>query len=502
MFSKVLVANRGEIAVRVIRACRELGVRTVAVFSEADRKALHVRLADEAVLIGPPPAVESYLSGEKILAAARASGAQAIHPGYGFLSEDAAFAQAVREAGLSFVGPPAPAIAAMGDKAAAREHMRAAGVPVVPGYSGLDELADLGEAAEELGYPVLVKASAGGGGKGMRIVWHPEELPEAVQSARREALHAFRDGRLILERYIPHAHHLEIQVLADQHSQIVHLFERECSVQRRHQKIIEETPSPLLDETLRAQMGAAAVTAARAVGYQNAGTVEFIFDPDAGAFYFLEMNTRIQVEHPVTELVTGLDLAQWQLRIAAGERLPFSQAEVHSRGHAIECRLYAEDPANNFLPVTGQLLRFIEPKGPGVRVDSGFTSGDEITIHYDPLIAKVIVYAENRPAAIQKMQSTLREMVVLGLTTNWQFLQAILSEPAFAAGQVNTNWVEANFEDWQPPRCDLPDEALAAAAMSQFFGGVERSPQAPGTQSDGPDPFSPWSAGNRFRLGD
>jgi acetyl-CoA carboxylase biotin carboxylase subunit len=501
MFSKILIANRGEIAVRVIRACREMGIGSVAVYSEADDRALHARLADEAVFLGPAPAAESYLASEKIVAAAQATGAQAIHPGYGFLAENAAFARAVEAAGLVLIGPAAQAIQAMGDKGEARRRMQAAGVPVVPGYQGPDGDASLRRAAAEIGYPVLVKAAAGGGGKGMRLAWERGELKEAIGAARREARRAFGEGRLILERYVPHAHHVEFQVLADRQGQTIHLFERECSVQRRHQKVIEETPSPLLDEVLRAEMGAAAVRAARSIGYHNAGTVEFIVDPQERHFYFLEMNTRLQVEHPVTELLTGLDLVQWQIRIAAGEPLPFAQADLSRHGHAIQCRLYAEDPANGFLPATGRLLRFVEPKSPGVRVDSGFTSGDEITIHYDPLIAKIIAFAEDRQGAIHKLQAALRETVLLGVTTNWQFLQDVLAHPDFRTGQVYTTWVEENFEDWQPPKCPLPPEVLAAAALTQFQSPAVQLP-AGSPDGSGFDAFSPWRVANGFRIGE
>jgi len=501
MFSKILIANRGEIAARIIRACRELGVAAVAIYSEADRQALHVRLADEALPVGPSPAPESYLSIEKIIEAARRSGAQAVHPGYGFLSENADFARAVEEAGLVFIGPPPEAILAMGDKAQARALMQAAGVPVVPGYQGEDGEQDLVAAAGELGYPLLVKAAAGGGGKGMRVAREPSELPEALAAARREALRAFGSGRLILERYIPRARHIEVQVLADAAENVLHLFERECSIQRRHQKIIEESPSPLLDENLRRQMGQAAVAAARAAGYRNAGTVEFILDPETRAFYFLEMNTRLQVEHPVTELVTGLDLVQWQIRIAAGERLPFGQDDLALRGHALECRLYAEDPTNGFLPASGKILRFIHPSGPGVRVDAGVSSGDEITLFYDPLIAKIITYGENRPAAIHRMQTALREAVLLGVPTNWRFLQDVLSDPEFLRGEFHTTWVEQRYPSWEPPDCPLPPEVLIAAALTQY------APQAGGeaagaTGSPGSDPYSPWSGSSGFRLGE
>jgi 3-methylcrotonyl-CoA carboxylase alpha subunit len=501
MFSKVLIANRGEIAVRVIRACHELGISTVAVCSEIDRDALHVRLADEAVTIGPPPASESYLNIPRILQAAKSTHAQAVHPGYGFLSENASFARAVKDAGLVFIGPSPESILAMGDKAQARETMQASGVPVVPGYQGLDDDRALGEAAAALDFPVLIKAAAGGGGKGMRVVSEPGELKESVAAARREALHAFGDSRMILERYVPQAHHVEFQVLGDQHGGLVHLFERECSVQRRHQKIIEESPSPLLDIALRDEMSLAALLAARAIGYHNAGTVEFILNPNTREFFFLEMNTRLQVEHPVTELVTGFDLVQWQIRIAAGEPLAFNQEDLVQRGHAIQCRLYAEDPANGFLPATGPVLRFIEPEGPGIRVDSGVTSGDEISIHYDPLIAKVIVYAEDRTAAIRRLQSALREAVLLGVKTNWQFLQDVLNHQDFRAGKVYTTWVEEKFEDWQPPPCILPPEVLVAAALTQFetpFGARPEDQTGPTS----PDPFSPWRVANGFRQGE
>ncbi len=507
LFRKILIANRGEIAVRVERACKEMGIATVAVYSDADRRAMHVRMADEAVRIGPPPAEDSYLNIERIVQAALECGAEAVHPGYGFLSENAAFAQAVQDAGLVFIGPPPSAIDAMGDKGRARSRVQANGVPVVPGYQpepGSPDGADdqtLAHKAEEIGYPVLAKAAAGGGGKGMRVVWEPGEFAESLAAARREAQHAFGDPRMILERYIPRARHIEFQILADEHGHTLHLFERECTVQRRHQKIVEETPSPFLDPALRAEMGAAAVAAAEAVGYQNAGTIEFIVDPERREFYFLEMNTRLQVEHPITELVTGLDLVQWQIRIAAGAELPFRQEDLSQRGHAIECRLYAEDPANNFLPATGPLLRFVEPKGPGIRVDSGFASGDEISIHYDPLVAKLVAWGEDRPAALRRMETALRQTVLLGLTNNDQFLQDVLASPDFQAAEIYTTWVEDTFGDWQPPVCSLPPEVLAAAALTQF-----QSYSAPGADSAAPvagrDPYSPWKVPNGFRIGE
>lgn len=499
LFNKILIANRGEIAVRIIRACRELDISTVAVYSDADQTALHVRLADEAVLIGPSSVEASYLDQEKILQAAHQTGAQAIHPGYGFLSENADFAQAVKDKGLVFIGPSVEAIAAMGDKARARQRMQTAGVPVIPGYQDQDDFVSFQAAAEEIGYPVLVKAAAGGGGKGMRLVWEAGELASAMAAARREAQYAFGNGRLILEAYIPDAHHIEFQILGDQFGHLIHLYERECSIQRRHQKIIEETPSPLLDENLRTEMGLAAITAAVAIDYTNAGTIEFIVDSMRKTFYFLEMNTRLQVEHPITEMVTGIDIVQWQLKIAAGEQLPFSQSNIKQRGHAIECRLYAEDPENNFLPATGTLLRLIEPRGPGIRIDSGFTSGDEITVHYDPLIAKIITFAEDRPAAIYKMQSALRECVVLGLPTNWQILIDVLSTDEFLNGLTNTTWFEKHFEGWQAPRCSPPPEVLAAAALTQFKldGRQSITPENPAM-----DQYSPWHMGNHFRIGE
>jgi 3-methylcrotonyl-CoA carboxylase alpha subunit len=494
MFSKVLIANRGEIAVRVLRACHELGIRVVSVFSDVDRRALHVRLADEALWIGASPAEESYLNIDNLLEAARQSGAEAIHPGYGFLSENAEFAQAVQDAGLVWIGPPADAISAMGDKAIARQRMQEAGVPVVPGYQGPDELEQLRKAAGSIGYPLLVKAAAGGGGKGMRLVGTDGDLDEGVAAARREAQHAFGDQRLILERFLPEARHVEFQILADAHGKTLHIFERECSVQRRHQKIVEETPSPLLDEGLRAKMGAAAVAAAQAAGYQNAGTVEFIVDPQTRQFYFLEMNTRLQVEHPITEMVTGLDLVKWQIRIATGTALPYQQDDLIQRGHAIECRLYAEDPSNRFLPAAGPLLTFHQPSGPGVRIDSGFTSGDEISVHYDPLIAKLITYGEDRQAAILKMETALRHTILLGVTNNIRFLQDVLAHPDFQKGSAYTTWVEAAFAGWQTPPCDLPAEVLVAAALSQL------QTKGPAALPMEEDPYSPWRSGDGFRL--
>ena len=498
MFKRILIANRGEIAVRIIRACRDLGVETVAVYSDADAGAPHAALADVAVPIGPPPPAESYLNIPRLVEAARATGCEAVHPGYGFLSERAPFAQAVRDAGLVFIGPPPEAIAAMGSKTAARELMQRAGVPVVPGYQGGGSLAEYGVQAEALGYPVLVKAAGGGGGKGMRAVMHPADLGPAIEGASREAGKAFGDARVYLEKLLVEPRHVEVQVLADSHGHTVYLFERDCSVQRRHQKIVEETPAPHLSAARRAEMGAAAVAAAQAVGYVNAGTVEFLVDRHGG-FYFLEMNTRLQVEHPVTELVTGLDLVKLQLRIAAGEALPFSQADLRQRGHAIECRVYAEDPAAGFLPSTGTLLRVVEPVGPGVRVDSGFGTGDTVTHFYDPLLAKLVVWGANREQALGTLQRALRDYAVLGVTTNLAFLQAVVSHPVFQAGHATTAFVDRYLGDWSSHAAP-PDVALIAAALADQLAPAQAA-AGPAITSDG-DPYNPWRDGRFHRPDD
>jgi acetyl-CoA carboxylase biotin carboxylase subunit len=497
MFKKILIANRGEIAIRIMRACKELGIRTVAVYSDADKNALHVQNADESVHIGGASPKESYLNAEVLIRAALASQADAIHPGYGFLSENASFAGMVDSAHLTFIGPSADSIRAMGDKAESKIAMKKAGVPTVPGYEGLESEEDFKKAAGEIGYPVLIKASAGGGGKGMRVVHRESELSEGIESARREALHAFGDERLLIEKYVADAHHIEFQVFGDKHRHLVHLFERECSVQRRHQKIIEETPSPLLTPELRAQMGEAAVKAAEAVHYTNAGTIEFIFDPELSTFYFLEMNTRLQVEHPVTELTTGLDLVHWQIRVAAGERFPYGQDQLTQRGHAIECRIYAEDPANGFLPSTGKLLQFIEPRGPGIRIDSGYAAGNEVTHFYDPLLAKLIVHAENREAAIQRMQSALKEFIVHGVVTNIDFLQTVLVHPDFIEGKVTTRWVEQALESGSllpNPQQQSPSLHIIAAALADTIIVNRKSSIA-----NESDPYSPWKNPSGFR---
>ena len=503
MINKILVANRGEIAIRILRACKELGIQTVAVYSDADKNAQHVQYAEEAVHIGVPSARESYLNAEVLIQAALDSQADAIHPGYGFLSESASFAGMVESAGLIFIGPSAESIHLMGDKAESKIRMKKAGVPTVPGVEGIESLGDFERAAEEIGYPVLVKASAGGGGKGMRIVWEANDLSEEIQAAEREALHAFGDNRLLIEKYVANAHHIEFQVFGDQHGNLVHLFERECSVQRRYQKIIEETPSLQLTPLLREEMGNAAVAAAKAVNYYNAGTIEFIVDPDTHNFYFLEMNTRLQVEHPVTELVTGLDLVHWQIRVANGERFPFDQAHFTQRGHAIECRIYAEDPANGFLPSTGRLLQYIEPRGPGIRVDSGFVAGDDVTHFYDPLLAKLIVHAEDRPSAIQRMQAALKNFIVHGVVTNIDFLQTVLSHPDFQTGKVTTRWVEQNMETLMDSANSLVETQKQSIGL-HIVAATLADVAIPNPQSkieNEPDPYSPWKAANSFRMG-
>ncbi len=487
MFKRILIANRGEIAVRIIRACRELGISPVAVYSEVDAGALHVRLADAAQLIGPAPATQSYLRSEAIIAAARELGAEAIHPGYGFLSENAAFARACAAAGLVFIGPPPEAIEAMGGKIGARRIAQEAGVPVVPGYDGADQRdARLLAEAERIGYPLLIKASAGGGGKGMRVVSDPAEFAAALEGARREARAAFGDDTVFLERLLLRPRHVEIQVLADSHGNVIHLGERECSIQRRHQKILEESPSPALSPTLRARMGDAAVRAARAAGYVNAGTVEFMLDA-AGQFYFLEMNTRLQVEHPVTEQVTGLDLVRWQIAVAGGARLPFSQQDITFRGHAIEARLYAEDPVT-YLPAVGRLALLDPPLGPGVRVDAGLTTGDEVTVHYDPMIAKLVVHAESRAAAVDRLRRALDDFAVLGLTTNLPLLRAIAAHPAYASGDTHTGFLNEHPLEVTAPATP-PGAVLVAAALAELQFAPEHRPRES-------DPFA-----ERWRLG-
>lgn len=466
-FKKVLIANRGEIAVRIIRACRDLGIRPVAVFSESDRSSLHVRLADESYPIGPAPSSESYLAINKIIDTAKRSGADAIHPGYGFLAENSDFAQACEDAGIIFIGPPPSAIKMMGDKLAARKTMKEHGVPIVPGTEDpiIDENGII-KIAERIGYPILIKAVAGGGGKGMRIVHEQSEIRSAMRGARSEAKSAFGDDRIYIEKYLPRPRHIEIQIIADAYGNCVYLGERECSIQRRHQKVIEEAPSPLVDAAMRQKMGLAAVAAAKAAGYVNAGTVEFLADDDRN-FYFLEMNTRLQVEHPVTELVTGIDLAIEQMRIAQGERLSFEQNEIKINGHAIECRIYAEDPSNDFLPSIGIINYYREPAGPGVRIDSGVYEGAEISVYYDPMISKLLAYGNNRSQAIARMLRALDEYHISGVTTNINFHKAILQHPEFALGNLSTRFINDHYEAPVEQSISIAGAVALAAALTE-----------------------------------
>jgi acetyl-CoA/propionyl-CoA carboxylase biotin carboxyl carrier protein len=496
MFHRILIANRGEIAVRVIRTCREMGIESVAVYSDADANALHVALADRAVRIGPPTPADSYLSIAAMLDAARVTGAEAIHPGYGFLSENEDFARACEAAGVTFIGPPADAIERMGSKIAARDIARAAGVPIVPGATpSLQTVEAIAEAASRVGYPILLKPSAGGGGIGMKAVRGAGALAAAVSQAQREARGAFGDDTLYVERLVENPRHVEIQLLADNHGHVVHLFERECSLQRRHQKIVEETPSVALTPALRQRMGEAAVTVARAAGYRSAGTIEFLLEGrgDDASFYFLEMNTRLQVEHPVTEQVTGVDLVRAQIQIAAGEPLPWSQAHLSQRGHAIEVRVYAEDFARGDLPQAGPLLLYREPAGPGVRVDSGVREGDAISVHYDPMIAKLIATGETREAARARALAALRQFPVLGVRTNIPFLIRLLEHPRFVAGAIDTHLVDREGEALRaasltPPTADV--RAIADLAAGSLTG------PAPSTHADA----DPWTTLRGVRV--
>ncbi|MGE8244529.1 MAG: acetyl/propionyl/methylcrotonyl-CoA carboxylase subunit alpha [Stenotrophomonas maltophilia] len=495
MFTKILIANRGEIACRVIATCQRLGIATVAVYSDADRNARHVRLADEAIAIGPAPARESYLRGDAILEAARRTGAQAIHPGYGFLSENAGFAQACAEAGIVFIGPSAAAIRAMGDKSAAKALMQQAGVPLTPGYHGDEQIPEfLRQQADSIGYPVLIKASAGGGGKGMRRVDDSATFTEALASCQREAQSAFGNAHVLVEKYVERPRHIEIQVFGDSHGNVVYLFERDCSVQRRHQKVLEEAPAPGMTPERRAAMGKAAVDAARAVNYVGAGTVEFIAGPD-GDFYFMEMNTRLQVEHPVTECITGTDLVEWQLRVASGEPLPLQQEQLQIRGHALEARLYAEDADRGFLPSTGTLRHLRLPANTAhVRVDAGVEQGDAITPFYDPMIAKLIVWDVDRDAALRRMQQALAECEVVGVTTNAAFLRRLVMTDSFTQAKLDTALIEREQAALAPNDGDSDPALWALAAIA----GVATSEAA---HRDARDPHSPWQAQDGWRLG-
>ena len=497
MFNKILIANRGEIACRIIHTAKRLGVGTVAVYSQADVNARHVSLADEAVAIGPAPARDSYLAAEKLIAAAERTSAEAIHPGYGFLSENAGFAEACGDAGITFIGPSPRAIEAMGSKSAAKTIMRQAGIPLVPGYHGdnQDEMFLLGE-AEKIGFPVMLKASAGGGGRGMRAVNGAAEFSEALRSAKREALGAFNDDRMLLEKYLEQPRHIEIQIFCDQHGNAVHLFERDCSIQRRHQKVLEEAPAPGMTDETRGAMGDAAISAARAIDYTGAGTVEFIVDTD-GRFYFMEMNTRLQVEHPVTEFITGQDLVEWQLRVAAGEQLPASQEQLQIDGHALEARIYAEDPDNGFLPSTGSLGHLQFPaETPQVRVDTGVRQGDTISVYYDPLIAKLIVRGDDRKNCLKRMLEALRQIRVAGVTTNIDFLTSVTSHEAFQAADFDTGFIERYLAELIQDKAPASPDVLALAALYQALRRESRSCQEAATSAD---PTSPWWATDNWR---
>jgi 3-methylcrotonyl-CoA carboxylase alpha subunit len=496
VFGKILIANRGEIACRVIRTARRLGIRAVAVYSDADADALHVRMADEACRIGPPAAAESYLNAAAMLAAAKATGAEAVHPGYGFLSENEAFAEACSGAGVTFVGPTPQAIAAMGDKSAAKRLMEKAGVPLVPGYHGeKQDAAFLEKEAARIGFPVIIKPSAGGGGKGMRVVRERPEFAASLEAARREAKSSFGDERVLIERYLERPRHIEVQVFGDAHGDVVHLFERDCSVQRRHQKVLEEAPAP--NFARRREIGEAAVAAARAIRYTGAGTVEFIAEQD-GKFYFMEMNTRLQVEHPVTEMITGLDLVEWQLRVAAGERLPLSQERLAFSGHAIEARIYAEDPQRDFLPATGRLVHVDFPSDlEGTRIDTGVDTGSVITPWYDPMIAKLIVHGTDRAAALQRLRSALAQVEIAGPATNVAFLRRVAASRAFSAAELDTGLIEKNRGELLAPPGAVHETLLAVAAYAEL--SAEEAAAGQRARGSG-DPYSPWDRVDGWRL--
>ncbi|OPX56877.1 3-methylcrotonyl-CoA carboxylase alpha subunit [Oceanospirillum multiglobuliferum] len=499
MFNKILIANRGEIACRVIRTAHLLGIRCVAIYSEADAKAMHVAMADEAVCVGPAASKDSYLKMDTILEVAKQTGAQAIHPGYGFLSENATFVQKCQDAGVVFIGPPAPAIVAMGSKSAAKRIMEDAGVPLVPGYHGEDQdPAVLRKHSDAMGYPVLLKATAGGGGKGMRVVWSADEFTSALEAAKREAMNGFGDDTMLVEKYLTKPRHVEIQVFCDQHGNSVYLAERDCSVQRRHQKVVEEAPAPGMSPELRKAMGEAAVRAAEAIGYEGAGTVEFLLDED-GSFYFMEMNTRLQVEHPVTELITGQDLVEWQLKVASGQPLPISQDEVQINGHAVEVRIYAEDPENDFLPATGKLEYLRTPEeNRFVRVDTGVREGDEVSIYYDPMIAKLIVWDENRDRAMQRMSQALTEYRIAGMKTNTHFLKRLIDNSAFRAAELDTGFIEKHeAELFSNQGGSHGANPLALAALYTLLKQAqERAVEAERSR----DTTSPWHLFTGWRM--
>lgn len=499
MFKKILIANRGEIAVRVIRACRELGIKAAVIYSEVDRASLHVQLADEAYLVGPAPARESYLNIERIIEIARRCQAEAIHPGYGFLAENPDFSRRCEEEGIIFIGPNSRALKLVGDKIMARRTMEEAGIPIIPGMKGVGrDLEEYVKEARKLGYPVMIKASAGGGGKGMRIVYREEDLRPALEAGMREALAAFGDESVYLEKYIEEPRHVEFQVLADNYGNVIHLFERECSIQRRHQKLVEETPSQALTPELRQKMGETAKKVLQVAGYNNAGTVEFLLDKDKN-FYFLEVNARLQVEHPVTELTTGIDLVHQQIKIAAGEKLAFKQEDLKQRGHAIEGRIYAEDPARGFLPSSGKILFLQEPRGPGIRVDSGIYAGWDVPIYYDPILAKLIVWGENREIACRRMLAALKDYVILGIATTIPFLREVIGHPEFLAGRTTTNFIQKYFADWRENIREIDLRRLAQAAAAY----LELNRQ-PAYKSEGISRTmrpSPWQTLGRWRIG-
>lgn len=497
LFKKILVANRSEIAVRVIRGCKSLGIPTVAVYSEADVNSKHRLLADESMLIGPPPPRESYLNIEKIIEAAKETGCDAIHPGYGFLAENPLFPAACVKAGIVFIGPGAEAMRLLGNKVESRIKMADSGVPLTPGMKGSGkDLDQFAKAAKEAGYPVIIKAAAGGGGKGMRIVYEPSGLGEAIGAAQREALNAFGDDTIFLEKYLTDPRHIEFQVLADHHGHCVHLFERECSIQRRHQKIIEETPSTALTPELRAKMGADAVTVAQAAGYTNAGTVEFLLDK-SGKYYFLEMNTRIQVEHPITEMVVGVDLVVEQIKVAAGLPLGEHLKNLSQRGHAIECRIYAEDGENNFMPSIGSILHYSEPEGPGVRVDSGIALGSEVSMHYDPIMAKLIVHAPDRNTAIAKMTDALEQFKILGVKTSRRFMIEVLNHPEFVAGRTFTSFIPTHMN-----KRDVSTDGSHALAAAVASAVVSRPSLSAGSTGPRRSIATPWDSIGSWQIGD
>ncbi len=497
MFKKILIANRGEIAVRIIKACQEMGIKTVAVYSDVDKDAPHVQLADEIVNLGDPAPIESYLNIPKIIKSAQDVGAEGIHPGYGFLAENPDFAETCNDVGIKFIGPSSKVISLMGDKIAAKKTMEKAGVPVIPGYHGpKQDNNSLMKEGKKIGFPLLVKAAAGGGGKGMRIVHSEDILLESIEGAKRESKSSFGDDTVFLEKYLDKPQHIEFQILADEHGNTIHLFERECSIQRRHQKIIEETPSPLMTKQLREKMGQAAIAAAEAVGYTNAGTVEFMVDSNLN-FYFMEMNTRLQVEHPITEMTTGVDLAKWQLRIANGTELSLKQKDLSQRGHAIECRIYAEDPSNGFLPSIGTLNKVEAPTGPNVRNDTGICTGMEVTPYYDSLLAKLVVSSENREESISKMIWALSHYVVLGVTTNITFLKKVLEYEEFKKGNITTHFIDNYFKDWTIEKEGLPIDAIISLAIYDSIHS--KSEEIVRYKEE--DPHSPWKHVGRWRVG-